>query len=258
MMALGKETDRQTHGLQAPSQYVCVTRCIWCLHDPPTTFFSRNKLSLAFNSQSSVAGCLMAAAGLAAYPSWVPTMAMLAAKARGRRALLSASSGSRRDPGPPIQGPLLVFTDYCEEAAVRGLQMVRAAAGGALGGQTPMECSATLGLMVGEGTATSDRQTTGLSAGEGTATSDSGRLGVSNNTKEAAGGGGGGGGGATDVSEGVRHKPGNAADVSHEGMPGPFAARATIQVNPFRRPVSSQGADNALPSYSNGFLVELG
>lgn len=30
-----------------------------------------------------------------------------------------------------------------------------------------------------------------------------------------------------------------------------------VCVNPFRRPASSQGRDNALPSYSNGFMFAL-
>ena len=50
--------------------------------------------------------CGRALAGLAAYASWVPTIGVLVAP----------------------DGPVCVFTDFCEEAAIRGAQLLASAA----------------------------------------------------------------------------------------------------------------------------------
>ena len=63
-------------------------------------------LALLSNDSSCLhLGCLLA--GLAAYPTWVPTLQLLSCK------------GS-----PPA-----VFTDFCEEAAVQGMRVMQAVAG---------------------------------------------------------------------------------------------------------------------------------
>ena len=142
-------------------------------------------------------------AGLAAYPSWVPTLQLLAR---------------------PDAPPAAYFTDFCEEAALRATQVAAACLCAADPNPDPGEAS-------GEGEI-------------GAAPSAGGARMAPEPGHDAAGAAQGPGSwrGGTDFGQALRD--GDASRVRRVGA---------VHVNPFRQPLSCQGADNALPSYSNAF-----
>ena len=141
-------------------------------------------------------------AGLAAYASWAQTLNVLAR------------------PG----GPVCVFTDFCEEAAVRGARLLASAAANA-GFCSTTSC--VLQWRKCQHRYRESRHESGSSKLVLTSTGEGCSYVCLDGTATGAG----------------------SSSTSARDIP--------VRLNPFRQPVSCESADNLLPSCSNGFMFGL-